>query len=245
MNRLHSTPLADSLRTWYIYREKACKEIHNTSFYDMGNMQCLWFNRNIRSRTKQYLFYEDWYEKGIQFISDLLNPPPPGSKLFEELVLDFDVSKQDRRKFNFLMKCIPSSWLQDSNSRNIDLLILLLWVFSVLPKFPSLLIPFLMKLVFQKTEWIFGKNLVMLMMMLKILTGMRSISGILSVLLILVCDPFKIFHKAIAFNDFLFKINRRNSPNCNFCDKFPESIIHIFCECDFVRPIWEELFKII
>ena len=46
-------------------------------------------------------------------------------------------------------------------------------------------------------------------------------------------------------NDFLFKINRRNSSNCDFCDKFPESIIHIFCECDFVRPIWEELFKII
>ena len=56
---------------------------------------------------------------------------------------------------------------------------------------------------------------------------------------------FKIFHKAIAFNDFLFKINRRNSPNCDFCDKFPESVIHIFCECDFVRPVWEELFKVI
>ena len=56
---------------------------------------------------------------------------------------------------------------------------------------------------------------------------------------------FKIFHKAIAFNDFLFKINRRNSPNCDFCDKFPELVIHIFCECDFVRPVWEELFKII
>ena len=26
---------------------------------------------------------------------------------------------------------------------------------------------------------------------------------------------------------------------------FPESIIDIFCECDFVRRIWEELFKII
>ena len=54
-----------------------------------------------------------------------------------------------------------------------------------------------------------------------------------------------IFHKAIAFNDFLLKINRKNSPNCDFCDKFPESIIHIFCECDFDRPIWEEVLKII
>ena len=57
LNRLHITLLADSLRTWYIYLEKACKEIHNTNFYDMGNILCLWFNKNIRSRTKQYFFF--------------------------------------------------------------------------------------------------------------------------------------------------------------------------------------------
>ena len=27
LNKLHSNLLADSLRTWYVYREKACKEI--------------------------------------------------------------------------------------------------------------------------------------------------------------------------------------------------------------------------
>ena len=32
LNKLHSTLLADSLRTWYVFRERACKEIHNTSF---------------------------------------------------------------------------------------------------------------------------------------------------------------------------------------------------------------------
>ena len=40
---------------------------------------------------------------------------------------------------------------------------------------------------------------------------------------------FKVFHKAIAINDFLFKINRKDSPNCNFCKKkIPESSIHVF-----------------
>ena len=29
-------------------------------------------------------------------------------------------------------------------------------------------------------------------------------------------------------NDFLFKINRKNSPNCAFCDKVPETTSHIF-----------------
>ena len=110
LTKLHSTMLVDTLRTWYIYRERLCKEIYNTSFCDMGNIQCLWFNRNVRSKTKQYLFYEDWFDKGIQDFSDLLNPPLPGSKLFEELVLDFGVSMQDRRKFNFLRECSLILW---------------------------------------------------------------------------------------------------------------------------------------
>ena len=41
--------------------------------------------------------------------------------VFEELVLDFDVSFQDSRKFNFLMKCIPSPWLEVSHSNDTDI----------------------------------------------------------------------------------------------------------------------------
>ena len=247
LNKLHSTMLADTLRTWYIYRERLCKEIYNTSFCDMGNIQCLWFNRNVRSKTKQYLFYEDWFDKGIQDFSDLLNPPLPGSKLFEELVLDFGVSMQDRRKFNFLMKCIPSSWLQDSNSSIVDFFDTItsgLLEANKVPKFayslfnetciPKNRMEFWENLDdandgFEDTDWeeIHTRNF-----KCSIDTRLRSFY-------------FKIFHKAIAFNDFLFKINRKDSPNCAFCDEVPESIIHIFCECDFVRPIWEELLKII
>ena len=62
----------------------------------------------------------------------------------------------------------------------------------MLTKFLSLLIPFLMKLVFQKIVWNFWKNLTMelLMMMLKIPTGLRSISAILSAQSILDCVLF-------------------------------------------------------
>ena len=121
LNNLNSSQLADSLRTWYVYRERACQEIYGKSFSDFGYLQCLWYNRNIRSKTKNYIYYEDWFERGIVYIHDLLNPPLPGSKLFEELVLDFDISRYDRRKFNFLMNCIPNSWLRDSNSKSVDI----------------------------------------------------------------------------------------------------------------------------
>ena len=145
------------------------------------------------------------------------------------------------------MKCIPSSWFQDSNSRNIDLFDTItvgLLSATKVPKFaysffnetciPENQMDFWEKLgnaddEVEETDWdeIHIRNF-----KCSIDTRLRSFY-------------FKIFHKAIAFNDFLFKINRRNSPNCDFCDKSPESVIHIFCECDFVRPVWEELFKII
>ena len=52
---------------------------------------------------------------------------------------------------------------------------------------------------------------------------------------------FKIFHNAIAFNSFLFKIKRRDSPNCNFCNILPETIVHILCDCKIVSPIWKKI----
>ena len=56
---------------------------------------------------------------------------------------------------------------------------------------------------------------------------------------------FKTFHKAIALNAFLFKIKRKDSPNCSFCGTRPETIIHLFCECDIVTPLWYDLLQVI
>ena len=86
LNALHNTQLADSIRTWYVFRENATKEMFDVKFSEIGGCQSLWFNRNARSKSKQYLYYGDWYEKQVYCVSDLLNPPLPGSRLFEEMV---------------------------------------------------------------------------------------------------------------------------------------------------------------
>ena len=56
---------------------------------------------------------------------------------------------------------------------------------------------------------------------------------------------FKLFHRAIGLNDFLFKIKRKDSPNCSFCNIAPETYKHIFIECPVVKPIWDEVIKVI
>ena len=250
LNKLFCTQLADSLRTWYLYRERACQEIYNKNFSDFGYNQCLWYNRNIRSKTKSYIYYEDWSDKGVLYINDFLNPPLPGSKLFEELVLDFGISKYDRRKFNFLMECIPSSWLRGSDQRSEDIFESLSSHLVDVQKIPRFVYSILTGTCTPENRIESWKNLLdmngdedspeetdweeihLRNFKCSIDTKLRSFY-------------FKVFHKAIAFNDFLFKINRKDSPNCNFCKKFPESSIHIFCECDNIKLIWDDLVKII
>ena len=105
------------------------------------------------------MFYENWFDRGIQYISDLLNPPLPGSKLFDELVLDFEVSQHEKRKFIFLKKWIPSLWLEDSNSSNVDLFDTLIESLLDATKIPKFAYSFLMTFVFQKILWNFRENL--------------------------------------------------------------------------------------
>ena len=56
---------------------------------------------------------------------------------------------------------------------------------------------------------------------------------------------FKLFHRAIGLNDLLFKIKRKDSPNCSFCNIAPETYKHICIECPVVKPIWDAVIKVI
>ena len=43
---------------------------------------------------------------------------------------------------------------------------------------------------------------------------------------------------------FLCKIGRKDFPMCAFCHNAPETIIHIFCDCEKVQPIWNGLISL-
>ena len=83
------------------------------SFDEFSAQQYRWFNKQIRSKSKQYFYYQDWFEKGIYSISDLIDVVDPNNiriKTFEDLVFDFQISEKNRKKYNFLLKYIPSIW---------------------------------------------------------------------------------------------------------------------------------------
>ena len=49
---------------------------------------------------------------------------------------------------------------------------------------------------------------------------------------------FRFLHRIIGTNTFLFRIGRRDSPLCTFCEIENETLDHLFCLCPFVRTFW-------
>ena len=52
---------------------------------------------------------------------------------------------------------------------------------------------------------------------------------------------FKILHRIIGVNKFLYKINKVDSPRCDFCQLNEESIEHLFYECHKVKTFWMQV----
>ena len=244
LNSLGNIQLAESLRSWYIYREEATIEFYDKKFSELGSYQSLWFNRSIRSKSKTHLFYPCWYSKKVLTVSDLFNPPLPGHKLFEELVLDFGIPAKDRRKFIFLINNIPEQWMNNFDPDIIGIHETIVHKLTNIKKVPRETYKLLLGSHPPNKRYTFwNENLPV-----PVGTNWEKIHNTNFLCTIdtkLRSFYFKIFHKAIALNNFLYKIKRKDSPNCSFCNKENETMVHLFCECELVTPLWQDLLDII
>ena len=247
LSTLKNMQLADSIRSWYKFRDRAIEDLgHEIHELRSQRCTCIWFNKNIRSKSRQYFYYDSWYERGICTLGDILydDVPTPVLKSFDDLIIEFDISYRDRRKYNFLMKSIfDSGILDDFEDHNFDTFDIFSKNLILAPKIPrytynvmSIKIP--PEKIQNYWEDIFEdfcdkgdvdwEEIHIRNYKCTIETQLRSFY-------------FKLFHKAIAFNSFLHKIGRKDSPLCFFCKKCSETVVHVFCECDKVKPIWSEL----
>lgn len=51
---------------------------------------------------------------------------------------------------------------------------------------------------------------------------------------------YRIIHRIISTNTFLYKIGIADSQQCTFCQDFPEKISHLFTRCRIVRGLIQE-----
>ena len=56
---------------------------------------------------------------------------------------------------------------------------------------------------------------------------------------------YRINTRLLATNSFLFKISISNSDLCIFCSIEKETILHLFCQCDKVLPLWDSFVNFI
>ena len=166
--------------------------------------------------------------------------PTPVLKYFDDLIIEYDISYKNTGKHNSLMKSIVERELLDNISIGtfvpFNVFFFSWFLAQKVPRYtysimldasPSEKAITFWEVLFsdfvedKDFEWenIHNRNF-----KCTIETQLRSFY-------------LKIFHRAIAFNQFLFKIGRRDSPLCTFCNKVPENTFHVFCECDKVRPI--------
>ena len=59
-----------------------------------------------------------------------------------------------------------------------------------------------------------------------------------------ICEmQFKILHRIIGVNNFLFKIRKVDSPRCDYCEIYNETIEHLFFDCFSVKTFWLNLIE--
>ena len=51
---------------------------------------------------------------------------------------------------------------------------------------------------------------------------------------------YEIITKAVYTKDKQFKYGRVVSPNCVLCNKAPETLRHLFCDCEVSSAFWEQ-----
>jgi hypothetical protein len=88
----------------------AMEELRYGDFEEASEIkeQTLWFNKFIKQQNS-FLFIEEWYKKGVMYISDLLNRDNKFLP-FEDFIDLYDLSKKDFLKYSTVIQCIPKHW---------------------------------------------------------------------------------------------------------------------------------------
>ena len=49
---------------------------------------------------------------------------------------------------------------------------------------------------------------------------------------------YKVIHRILITNSFLYKCGLKETELCTFCTETKENLVHIFWECNYVRNFW-------
>ena len=206
-------------------------------------VQPLFYNINIKVNN-QTVFFEDWLAKGIRYINDILNDD--GSFLTNQ---EFHQKYNINQPFKYIsmVHSIPRNWkkrikdigetiAETKHNRIIKLKNLKKTSRSF---YLDSLSKFATRNVNSESKW---NQITDSEIDTKTWTNIYANPSKVTKEFKLRMLQFKIIHRILPLNPWLFKCKLANNKNCTFCHINIETIEHIFSECIIVQNIWLRLY---
>lgn len=202
----------------------------------------IWYNNQI-STTQ--LFYPHWYNKGIHFIGDILGEN-------NEILSQIEISNRySIRNINFLeyfrLSGIVKSFIKKQN-------INIYQQTYIRPFFPIHIQPFLqcnkgvknMYLLLNDTtkesnykeKWTRELDIQYDNNMWR--KTFRSCFNVIKDNRY-IWFQFRLIHRILGTRNYRFRLNMTDSPMCVLCDSSPETLMHLFVECQKSKILWQNL----
>ena len=224
------------------YWNQFCYQIEITSNEDISH-SCIWYNPQI---SKEDMYYPTWAKKGILFVGDILTPNGEIMQMNEI-----------KTKFNLLINHFYyyriKSLLRDFiklNQKAVN--------FSITQPFYPVHLPYVSSTCGSKIYYKLFNNK----------AGSAKTANFLhSKWANLLCTSettdiwplvfkacfksvldnkviwlqYRILYNVLPTRDFLYKIKMIDNNLCVFCHSYPETVMHLFCECDKVIDLWHNV----
>jgi mannosylglycoprotein endo-beta-mannosidase len=196
--------------------------------------QYLWYNANITKPNGQTICYPGLSKLGINYVKDtILN----GKVINAQHINDKDISW--KRKFELMstIKCIPKMWKDINFSESIPESISSRRLSKITTKNISKSINETIQI--QPTsEQFFIQELNVSSIEMKEYYGIPFRTTIYTKLR---SFQFKVNHNIIFTNEKLHKIGYVSSDLCTFCNKYSETLGHLFVDCQKVKELWSQV----
>ena len=202
---------------------------------------CLWYNAQISSEP---LYYRTWVKKGIFYVGDLLKPSGEIMNLTEiENTYDLRVNTFLYYRLKILLNRFVQRYKQQDYFNFIQptyslQLKTLISSKQGCQKFYKMFMneSKINHLPVYKSKW----------------QNFTSVNDELWKIIFRVCFKsildnsvawfqYKILFNILPTRDYLHKIKLSDHNTCAFCHSFPETILHLFCECGVVQELWHNV----
>ena len=200
----------------------------------------LWYNKSLHKprRRSNDMFVEAWYERGILCIRDIVRGNTLMSR--EEISDVYDLPNIPRSVYRRVVSQIPDTMLVDIDLEGDTLNDVVEYLkysdSKVFYRQCVMKVKTKPERVIKKWEdelhWDFEEWSEILVCNYK-LTHETKVKTFL----------FKLFHRVLPTQEFLFKVGISETDVCRLCHEEIETLLHYFCFCPVVTIFWTELFQ--